>query len=68
MTSEEEVQKLKEENAKLLEQQGKKSDLVSISAHQIRNSLSAIKWILKMFTNGELGKLTAEQKNLMEKA
>lgn len=68
MTPEEEVQKLKEENKKLLEQQGKKSDLVSVSAHQIRNSLSAIKWILKMFTNGELGKLTAEQQNLMEKA
>ncbi|MEI6581016.1 MAG: HAMP domain-containing sensor histidine kinase [bacterium] len=62
------IKTLQEENEKLLKRQSIKSDIVSISAHQIRTSLSAIKWILKMFTDGDLGKLTAEQENLMRRA
>ena len=57
----EEVEKLK----KLL---NAKSEMVSIGAHQVRTSLSAIKWIIKMFLDGDLGKLTAEQENLLRKA
>jgi signal transduction histidine kinase len=45
-----------------------KSDLVSISAHQIRTSLSGQKWIMKMFLDGDLGKLTTEQESLLRKA
>ena len=45
-----------------------KSDTVSVAAHQIRTSLSALKWIIKMFVDGDLGKLTPEQENLMRKA
>ena len=59
---------LKEENEKLLKLYSAKSDLTSISAHQIRTSLSALKWIIKMFLDGDLGKLTTEQENLMQKA
>jgi signal transduction histidine kinase len=59
---------LQEEVEKFKKRQSIKSDIVSISAHQIRTSLSAIKWIIKMFIDGDLGKLTAEQENLMKKA
>ena len=45
-----------------------KTDVISISAHQIRTSLSAMKWIIEMFLEGDLGKLTIEQNNLMKKA
>lgn len=65
---ENEVNELKDKVEKLTKTQSVKADIVSLSAHQIRTSLSANKWILKMFTDGDLGKLTAEQENLMKKA
>lgn len=61
------LKSLQEENIRLAESYLKKSDIVSISAHQIRTALSAQKWIIKMFLDGDLGKLTAEQENLMRK-
>ena len=45
----EELEKLKIENEELKRQNSVKSDMISISAHQLRTSLSALKWILKMF-------------------
>lgn len=68
MTSEEEIKKLKEENEKLTKLNSIKTDIVSVSAHQIRTALSAIKWILKMIMDGDLGKMNTEQDNLMKKA
>ncbi len=59
---------LKEEVERLKKIGAVKADVVSISAHQIRSSLSALKWIVKMFLDGDLGKLTAEQESLMKKA
>lgn len=56
------------ENEELKKQNATKSDLISISAHQLRTSLSAMKWILKMFLDGDFGVLTAEQNNFMKKA
>ncbi len=56
------------ENEKLRQENATKSDLISISAHQLRTSLSAMKWILKMFQDGDFGTLTAEQMNFMKKA
>ena len=47
---------------------GVKSDLISISAHQLRTSLSALKWILKMFVDKDLGNLTIEQEEFIKKA
>lgn len=45
-----------------------KTDMVSITSHQIRTSLSGLKWILRMFLDGDLGKLTNEQESLLSKA
>jgi signal transduction histidine kinase len=44
-----------------------KSNLISISAHQLRTSLAALKWILKMLLDGDAGKLNSEQENLIKK-
>lgn len=59
---------LEKENEELKQQNATKSDLISISAHQLRTSLSAMKWILKMFLDGDFGVLTAEQASFMKKA
>lgn len=62
------IQQIKAENEELKNQNLVKSDLISISAHQLRTSLSASKWILKMFLDKDLGQLTSEQENLINKA
>jgi CheY-like chemotaxis protein len=63
-----EITRLEEENTKLKEQNAMKGDLISITAHQLRTNLSAMKWILKMFLDGDFGTLTSEQQNFMQKA
>jgi signal transduction histidine kinase len=68
MAENNDIELLKEENEKLKKLNSVKTDLVSTSAHQVRTSLSALKWIIKMFLDGDLGKLTTEQENLLRKA
>ena len=64
----EDIQKLLEENERLIKLNAVKSEIVSIGAHQIRTSLAALKWIIKMFLDGDLGKLTSEQETLLRRA
>ncbi|MFA6515260.1 MAG: HAMP domain-containing sensor histidine kinase [Candidatus Paceibacterota bacterium] len=64
----EEIEKLKKENELLKKINENKSDIISITAHQLRTSLSALKWIFKMFIDEDLGKLNNEQNELIQKA
>lgn len=63
-----EIEQLKRENEELKKVNAVKSDLISISAHQLRTSLSAIKWTLRMFMDRDLGELTPEQDEFIKKA
>jgi signal transduction histidine kinase len=45
-----------------------KSEFVSVASHQLRTPLSVIKWILKLCIDGDLGGVTSEQKDFLEKA
>lgn len=63
-----EIEKLKAENVQLKKTNENKADIISITSHQLRTSLSALKWILKMLTDGDVGKLTGEQNELIQKA
>lgn len=67
-TSHMDTDHLQQENAKLKELNAFKTDVISISAHELRTSLSALKWILKMFMDNDVGELTLEQQSLMKKA
>lgn len=44
-----------------------KSDFITIAAHQLRTPLSAIKWVIKMVLDGDVGELTTEQYKLLNK-
>src|SRR3989338_4119711 len=38
-----------------------KSEFVSVAAHQLRTPLAALKWTIKLFLDGDMGKLEPKQ-------
>ncbi len=54
-------------NELLRELDKRKSEFVSIVAHQLRTPLSGIKWTLSMVLKEEMGKITPDQKSFLQK-
>ncbi|GEM_PF-6408800 len=55
-------------NDKLQELDERKSEFVSIVAHQLRTPLSGVKWTLDLLINGEFGELNVDQKAFLMKS
>jgi len=63
----ERTQDLEKAYSELKELDKKKSEFISVAAHQLRTPLSGIKWTIAMLLNEELGKLNDEQKEFLKR-
>lgn len=64
----ERTEELTRANAELRELDKRKSEFLSIAAHQLRTPLSGLKWALDMLIKGEVGPVAIEQKVLLMKS
>lgn len=61
------TQELRHAYEELKQLDGKKSEFVSVAAHQLRTPLSGLKWSLNMLKDEEMGPVTKEQKEYLTK-
>lgn len=61
------IKRLLRENKKLKEENARHRDIVSANVHQLRTSLTAMKWVLKMLLDGDMGKVTKNEKDYIKK-
>lgn len=62
------TEELTKANAELRELDKRKSEFLSIAAHQLRTPLSGLKWAMSMLIGGDVGPVSNEQKVLLMKS
>ncbi len=61
------IEKLQVAQAHEKEVEKLKTEFVSLAAHQLRTPLATIKWTLKAFLDGDMGIISSEQKEYLDK-
>jgi signal transduction histidine kinase len=62
------TKKLRKTNEKLKEMDETKDDFISMASHQLRTPLTSVKGYLSMVLEGDAGKVTAQQRKMLEQA
>lgn len=62
------LSQLKESNAKLMALDEAKDDFISMASHQLRTPLTSIKGYISMVLEGDAGKVTPKQKEMLDQA
>ncbi|MCA9340045.1 MAG: HAMP domain-containing histidine kinase, partial [Candidatus Saccharibacteria bacterium] len=62
------TKELRATNRQLIELDTTKDEFVSMASHQLRTPLTSIKGYLSMVLEGDVGKITAEQRQLLDEA
>lgn len=62
------MRKIRESNNRLRELDEAKDDFISMASHQLRTPLTSIKGYISMIKEGDAGKVTPQQKQMLEQA